>query len=565
MIGFDPKMFLQTFVRRYRLALLSGALFGLSWPNYPYVRTEFLAWAWMVPLFVALKSVKEFRPFIKQVLVATLLTSALGMAWLAMASVKGAFFAFLLGSVVFGAPFAAFFFVRRGLGWRAALWSSPVLWTAMDWLYHNSEGSIGWLSPGMTQSRLWWLIQFADVTGVWGVTFWLVSLNVLIADFLITNRNRIVRNLAIRVALMICLPLPYTVYVFQSQPAGREHLSVLLVQPNVDPWRETDPRADAQSLGRAAALTNRALRQTPPDSVDLIVWPECAVPFVLRREEAPRDFITRQVARWQTPLLTGAFDSKIYSGPEERPPLLKFQGTHAEFFNAAFLLAPEAGQFAKLSHGQSVNISEPYRKRALMPFAERVPFVDRFPALSNLAVDFGLPYSFSPGTEARVFSFNDRQGRPRAIGAAICYEQFYPAQLAEQVRGGAELLAFITNIGWFSQSQGQYEIAAFARIRAIELRRSIAIAANTGQTCLIDPFGRMTAAAEWWSERTLGGQAALSRELSFYVRHPDLFARVCALLAAGLLIAAAFRRSPLKWKHRRRFLQESFTSSPNSP
>jgi len=141
-----------------------------------------------------------------------------------------------------------------------------------------------------------------------------------------------------------------------------------------------------------------------------------------------------------------------------------------------------------------------------MPFTERVPLSDRFPPLSKLAIDFGArDMNLGVGTEATTFSFRDQQREPVTVAAAICYEQLYPATMAALVRQGAEMLARLTNEGWFSQSHGLYQLAAFTRLRAMEVRRTIARCTNTGLTCFIDPLGRLSEPAPWWSEQTVVG------------------------------------------------------------
>ena len=115
--------------------------------------------------------------------------------------------------------------------------------------------------------------------------------------------------------------------------------------------------------------------------------------------------------------------------------------------------------------------------------------------------------------------------------------------MAESVRNGAELLAVITNEGWWSKSQGAYEMAAFTRLRAIETRRSIARVANTGVTSLIDPLGRIYEQAPWWSAQTLQGNIELSNRMSLYVRYPDFFPKACAWLSLILVAAAIFQRT----------------------
>ena len=164
----------------YLPLVLSGLLFGLSYPSYPYVRLEALAWVWMAPLLLSLKGVRSLTRFLCRVYFAAFLTCVVGMHWLVTSTVTGTLLLFFVGAAVFTVPFAGFYFIRRAFGWRAALWSAPVVWTAWDWLYYQSEGSFGWLAMGVTQSNLIWLVQYADVTGVWGITFWLVLFNVLV-------------------------------------------------------------------------------------------------------------------------------------------------------------------------------------------------------------------------------------------------------------------------------------------------------------------------------------------------------------------------------------------------
>src|SRR4051812_42666222 len=166
--------------RTYLPCVLSGLLFGLSYPSYPYVRLEVLAWVWMVPLLLSLKDVQSLPRLLGRAYLAAFVTCVFGMHWLITSTVLGTLLLFFVGAAVFTVPFAVFYFLRRSFGWRAALWTAPLVWTAWDWLYQQSEGSFGWLAMGVTQSNLYWLVQYVDTTGVWGITFWLVLFNVLV-------------------------------------------------------------------------------------------------------------------------------------------------------------------------------------------------------------------------------------------------------------------------------------------------------------------------------------------------------------------------------------------------
>jgi apolipoprotein N-acyltransferase len=173
-----------------------------------------------------------------------------------------------------------------------------------------------------------------------------------------------------------------------------------------------------------------------------------------------------------------------------------------------------------------------------MSFAEHVPLSDRWPWLSPLAIEFGArDMNLGVGTEATTFSFRTRQGETVTVAAPICYEQLYPATMAAFVRRGAEMLALLTNEGWFSQSHGLYQLAAFTQLQAMEVRRTIARCTNTGLTCFIDALGRLSEPAPWWGATTLTGNVWLSKELSVYTRYTDYFPKVCGWLVLGLALA----------------------------
>jgi apolipoprotein N-acyltransferase len=237
-------------------------------------------------------------------------------------------------------------------------------------------------------------------------------------------------------------------------------------------------------------------------------------------------------------VITGTIDVRASADSEARPTRLATAKKNYELYNAAVLLSPiQTGS----GHRQTVS-SEPYHKRKLMPFAERVPYSDRFPALSKLAVDLNWDEEFQSGDRPRVFSFLARQGNQVLVATPICYEHFYPALFAELVRNGAQVITLLSNDAWFSKSHGEYQIAAFTTLRAIETRRSIVRCTNTGLTCCIDPFGRIYSAIPWWREDTLLADVALSNQMSLYVRYPDRFPKICAWSAALVLLAVV-----LKW------------------
>jgi apolipoprotein N-acyltransferase len=524
--------------------VLSGLLLGLSVPAFRFAPLGFLAWAWLVPLLFELKRTGKFLPFLARIFVAVTVGFSIITLWVVNASIIGFFASTAMGVFVWTIPLVWFYFVRKFWNWYVALVSLPFFWTAWEWLYHSTEFSFGAVRIGYTQAEMLWLIQFADITGVEGLTYWLILVNVALFVFIerqfacenkeINLRSVFNRSAAPLIVLFV-LPLAYTAFVFlKPQPDARE-ISVLAVQPNVSPFVEYTPRQMTEIFGKQLALTDRALKTDAPD---LILWHEVAVPYQLSENAAANNYLAKQIVRWNAPVLTGLVEVKDYAEDEQRPPLLAALNRSREFFNAAALFEPGKIKDNRLP----VDLSQMYIKRRLMPFLERAPMVDTFPVVADLIIPIGVRPRLSPGAAAKTLSFQTKDGEQARVGVTICYENLYPEMSADAVReGGAQLLTAITNEGFFAGSQGQYQLAAFSRFRSIETRRALVRAAATGETWTTDRFGRTTAEAPMWSEQVLRARVALSDERTIYVRWGNFFPKTCAVLVLLLLFAAIWQ------------------------
>lgn len=529
--------------------IVSGLLLGLSVPSFSFLPLGFLAWAWCVPLLFELKRTADFWPFLKRVLVAVGLGFSMITLWVVNASISGLPVSAAMGVFVWTIPFAAFYFVRRFLSWNRALVSLPFVWTAWEWIYHSSELSFGAVRQGYLQADFLWLIQFADLTSVAGVTFWLILLN--IAFFLLfekfaelaaatpnLNRRKLMRAApaAIFILTLFALPLAYSAFVFLKPPPEGEEISILAVQPNVSPFVEYTPRRMTEIFGKQLALTEKAVKAA--GAPDLILWHEGAVPYILSDNQAADNYLAKQIAKWNTPVLTGLIEVKDYAENEPRPLLLEAQNRSREFFNAAAIFQP-----AEIENGRlPLGLSTLYKKRRLMPFLEKAPFSEQFPIVADLIIPIGVRPRLSSGTEIKTLSFQTKNGRAVKVGAMICYENLYPETAADAVReGGAQILAAIANEGFFAGSQGQYQLAAFSRFRSIETRRAMIRVAATGMTRATDKFGRVTSEVPMWSEQILHARVRLSDEQTIYVRWGNFFPKMCGLFVLLLTFAAVMK------------------------
>jgi apolipoprotein N-acyltransferase len=278
---------------------------------------------------------------------------------------------------------------------------------------------------------------------------------------------------------------------------------VALVQGNVpNPWRVDAARAE--DAFRAFADATRSVVPLHPD---LVVWPENAVSFLL----APNPRFGRAAAD----ILGSGGPGLLLGGPR----YVADGDGHVRFFNSAYLLA---------ANGEPVMV---YDKRHLVPFAEYAPL----PRVPWLGWRFDAPGDYTPGVVPTIFP------DPAPFGVLICFEAIYPELARDLVRQGARFLLNLSNDAWFGSSAGLEQHLAMAVFRAVETRRGLARATNTGVTALVAPSGRIQARFPTGVRGAWVVQVPLRDGLSFYVRVGDLFAWFTTL---GALVALATAGRP---------------------
>src|SRR5581483_7921369 len=280
------------------------------------------------------------------------------------------------------------------------------------------------------------------------------------------------------------------------------------------PQRE---KMDRQSIANIFETYRRlspiALRANPPP--DLLVWPESATPGPAFGDEQSYHFVMQFAMSSQTNLLLGTDE---------------FDGERA--YNAAVLVS--AG-------GNEVQV---YHKIHLVPFGEYVPLRHSFPLFAAVA-DHWVAGDFNFGEDYTVF----RLTNGTTVAPLICFEDTIGELTRQFVARGADLLVNVTNDGWFLHSAGSRLHLANSIFRCVETRRPMVRAANTGVTCFLNEFGRATQilrddTGNTFTEGVLTGDVNLpqDRQLTFYTRHGELFAQICAAVSAATILGAFIRR-----------------------
>ncbi len=346
------------------------------------------------------------------------------------------------------------FVARRRTGLPLAV-LVPACWVAGEFvLGHLSDLAFPWLPLGLATTPRPALAQLADVSGVHAVSFWIASVNGLLADaWMLRGRGR---SAAVRLGAAVTIVVTAAAYgvwrmhAIVPTRAGR----VAIVQPDIPQEEKWQQGNQARIVGILASSTRVAVGTGAPQ---LVLWPEAPLPDFLFRHPAWRDTIAQLSRVTRTPLLAGVLDV----GP--------IGGDSFAYFNGAMLVEGDG------------RVRQPvYDKRRLVPIVERVPFLEpRWFA--------SLPYfgGFSRGSSSVVF-----RSPAGAFGVLICYESIFPELSREYREAGAAFLVNLTNDAWFGRSSAPYQHLSHLVLRAIENRVAVVRAANTGFSGYIDPLGR---------------------------------------------------------------------------
>ena len=397
-------------------------------------------------------------------------------------------------------------------------------WTTLEWLRGWVFSGFGWNGLGVALHDNWPLIQIAELTGVAGLSFLIAFVNVIILTtayrLVVEARTRVMRphfDFTFTMAAIVGV----LVFGFRATqvPSAAKPLRVTAVQSNVPQNQKFDPQFTRRIFDQFRRLSEIALRSNPPP--ELLVWPESSMPGPVLEDQESYKFVTDLAADADADFLLGTIDED-----------------GGDVYNAAILLS---------EGGERVQI---YRKVHLVPFGEFVPGRHTVPLLARIVGD-QVPGDFKAGKEHTVFTLTNGDVQ---VAPLICFEDTI-GELARQfvvpteTSPGANLLVDVTNDGWFQHSAGSPQHLANAIFRCIETRRPMLRAANTGVTCFINQFGRVTQelrdeTGSTFTEGVLSGDIKVpsEHELTFYARHGELFAKVCGVITLIAIVLTSLTR-----------------------
>lgn len=503
-------------------SIVSGVLVTLCFPV--------VSWWWLsfVALVPALAAVLHYRPTRREAFRAGFLMGAVcyfTMLWWIVKLIPSADVTIpwlmtpaLILLVLYLALYPAFFLLLLAAitNWRyaSAFVAAPAIWTLCELARSRGELAFPWGSLAYTLTDVPALTQVASVTGLLGISFLIVLVNVLLSGVIAARRAS---GRVLSVAGLLAVSTAWwmfgaaTLDTYDGSVAGDSTsatVKVAVAQPNVDLAVKWKPEFKDSTF----RLIEKMMREASSQGAEIAFFPETSATVYVDhpRYQSYRAWLDRIARGLRTPFFIGFLDYRR-------------EGTDAEpnSFNSSGLFMPD-GSLQK------------YDKIHLLPFGEALPLAWKFRWLRK--INFGQA-NWEPGPKRDPIDAGGLKFTP-----LICFESVFPYLCRRGVRDGSQLLVNITNDGWFSDTPGPYQHAQMAILRSVEFRRYVVRSANTGVSFVADPAGRVVARLGLFEEGILFADVTPRDDLTLYARFGDW---PIAILCVALLLIALVARAPV--------------------
>ena len=509
---------------------LTGVVLALAFPNH---HMGWLAWLAFVPLLLALSGKRPWPAFLIGWLCGVVFFLGITPWWLQefrFVSPLASGLGYLYLGLYF-ALFGLFLSLFSRIIRFPLLFAAPV-WVALEYLRSSlSFLAFPWALLGHTQYGNLPIIQMASFTGVYGVSFIIVTANAAIAGVIIhflspsppalglQGKRRYAFNPLFQGLLVLAIILALWAWgrqILGLDPSGRR-LSVAVVQGNIPQRIKWNREYREQILSQYETLTEEAAKSGP----QLIIWPETATPGFVLNDFSLLRRIAYLMGKAKAYLLVGSAEYPKFSRPPFKVSLSKG--------NTALLFSPQGrliGQYVKI---------------LLVPFGEYIPYKDLIP-WPDFIVQKGKRNFDIAGNEVTLFRVD---GDP--FGTLICWEVLFPDLTRDLVKKGAGFIVNMTNEAWFGKIAFPHQMLSSCVFRAVENRINLVRCANTGISCFVDPFGRVTGRViknnqDSFVEGTLTQTIYLNRPGTFYTRYGDILVYLCLAFIFGLLIFTLWKK-----------------------
>jgi len=515
------------------LAVLSGVLFSVAWPTNGFPLFLFFSF---VPLLLIEEDFyrnKHKKRFFLYVYLAFFIWNLSKTWWILNSTIVGGVFAIVVNSLLMAFAFWLFHFVRKRLSIQMAFPFFVAIWISFEKFHLNWDFSWPWLNLGNGFSSVPSWVQWYEYTGYFGGALWILIGNLIVykgvSAFMINHHRNTFYKTLFNISLWIVLPMIFSWWLGNNYEEKGKNASVLILQPNLDPWEEKFHYTNSQLVDNLLALVK--------DSTDLIVAPETAISQYVEIRNFNYTTSYKKMLNFSklhhTAILTGVDFIHWYPKTGAQIPDTAnktVSGRWFDMYNSAVMFDGE----------RPLQI---YHKSKLVVGAEYTPFKNVLVPLIGDWVTKTIGVSMGSNVSQKdrgVFVSGKMKVAP-----IICYESIYAQYVTDYVKNKANLLAVITNDGWWGNTQGHKQHLSMARLRAIENRRDVVQSANTGISAHIDQKGNIIQSLAYNKRGRILADVRLNESKTFYTQQGDYIARV-AIFMAILLFLYSFAHKKIR-------------------
>jgi len=458
----------------------------------------------------------------------------------------GAWLAIFVNSLLMCIPFMGFRFMKNRFGSLIGYTSLLLFWMSFEYLHLQDWGlSWPWLTIGnVFAGRTNW-IQWYEYTGTSGGTLWVLLVNVLLFKLLFGMRDtrykvqgttyKVQVQSAVLISALLALPIILSLFMNSNRSAShptshstnQASSNIVIVQPNIDPYEKLSTGTFEAQLQQLIRLSEQQI----DSNTTLLVWPETAL-------YSPNGFD-------ETSLQQNFFLNPLFAFLKRHPKLNLFTGIESyrvfsERISSDARPIDGTSNFYEVYNGSvlfdSTGPKQFYHKSMLVPGVETLPGFLKF--LASVFEQFGGTAGGYAKQEERT-PINTTNGY--VIAPAICYESIYGEYMSKYVRNGANIVAVITNDGWWGNTPGYKHHMLYGKLRAIETRKWVLRSANTGISCFIDPTGELFQPQPWWTASATKMHIPVNDRQTFFVRYGDVLSKLALILSGILLLFAIYQ------------------------
>lgn len=517
------------------LSIISGLLLAISWPTYGFPLFLFFGF---VPLLIAEHNIRKNKYSKTQVFGLAYLTffvwNMIATWWIYNSTAIGMAVAEIVNSLLMALVFLLYHIVAKRTSFLISTLFLASFWMSFEYFHLQWQVSWPWLNLGNGFAGYTSWIQWYEYTGTFGGALWVWIVNIGFFKstllFLEHKDKTILYRSAIRNGLIILLPIIVSIIILKTYEEDGEDIEVLILQPNIDPYTEKYNTTDDRISTLITSLTTSEITE----NTDFIIAPETVFADSNRLHNFPKSIAKKTAQNIlrehpNTYFLSGISLIDVFNDPSRirlQTNIYK-ENIFYDDYNSAFFVRPD-------------NSSELYHKSKLVVGIENFPYQSVLkPLLGDVMIDLG-------GTVAKKTTQDDREvfftKDSIGVGTMICYESVYGEFATGYVRNKADFLAIITNDAWWGNTQGHKQHLSYAKLRAIETRRSVARSANTGISAIIDQTGKIVDQLEYEKQGTLRGTLRTNDKITFYVKAGNYLARVAIFLSIFIFLFSITRR-----------------------